>query len=176
MLKREVELLESLTDLKDTDSIIKAGKGSSGMHPLDARYKGLGMKEMTPVNRNDDEFVNISEYLTKTIGATHAANYQVLDVFRIEREGETDRFESFAKKGSDRRLLWHGSRSTNYGGILSQGLRIAPPEAPGKSRRPSKAACSQSDNESSQRLHVWQGCLPCRHELQVGELLRTVHQ
>lgn len=27
-------------------------------------------------------------------------------------------------------LLWHGSRLTNYGGILSQGLRIAPPEAP----------------------------------------------
>ena len=27
-------------------------------------------------------------------------------------------------------LLWHGSRFSNYGGILSQGLRIAPPEAP----------------------------------------------
>lgn len=27
-------------------------------------------------------------------------------------------------------LLWHGSRLTNYVGILSQGLRIAPPEAP----------------------------------------------
>ena len=30
----------------------------------------------------------------------------------------------------NRQLLWHGSRVTNYGGILSQGLRIAPPEAP----------------------------------------------
>ena len=29
-----------------------------------------------------------------------------------------------------RRLLWHGSRGCNFGGILSQGLRIAPPEAP----------------------------------------------
>ena len=27
-------------------------------------------------------------------------------------------------------LLWHGSRLTNWCGILSQGLRIAPPEAP----------------------------------------------
>ena len=27
-------------------------------------------------------------------------------------------------------MLWHGSRTTNYAGILSQGLRIAPPEAP----------------------------------------------
>ncbi len=29
-----------------------------------------------------------------------------------------------------RTLLWHGSRLTNWVGILSQGLRIAPPEAP----------------------------------------------
>ena len=28
------------------------------------------------------------------------------------------------------KLLWHGSRLTNWVGILSQGLRIAPPEAP----------------------------------------------
>lgn len=27
-------------------------------------------------------------------------------------------------------LLWHGSRLTNFVGIISQGLRIAPPEAP----------------------------------------------
>ena len=31
---------------------------------------------------------------------------------------------------SRRHLLWHGSRLTNWVGILSQGLRIAPPEAP----------------------------------------------
>lgn len=30
----------------------------------------------------------------------------------------------------ERLLLWHGSRTTNFAGILSQGLRIAPPEAP----------------------------------------------
>ena len=27
-------------------------------------------------------------------------------------------------------MLWHGSRLTNFVGIISQGLRIAPPEAP----------------------------------------------
>ena len=27
-------------------------------------------------------------------------------------------------------LLWHGSRVSNWYGILSRGLRIAPPEAP----------------------------------------------
>lgn len=47
----------------------------------------------------------------------------------MNRQGEGDRFEPF-KELHNRRLLWHGSRTTNYAGILSQGLRIAPPEAP----------------------------------------------
>lgn len=58
---------------------------------------------------------------------------QAQDIFRIERNGEYGRFEEagFTKFQNDnRRLLWHGSRTTNFGGILSQGLRIAPPEAP----------------------------------------------
>ena len=81
---------------------------------------------------------------------------QVQDIFRIERNGEDERFKQspYAKvKGSDRRLLWHGSRVTNFGGILSQGLRIAPPEAPvngyafGKVR--TSKACSPSTHYRS---------------------------
>src|SRR5437763_14566521 len=54
-------------------------------------------------------------------------------IYRIVRNCEFERFNKseFANLGnSDRRLLWHGSLCTNFGGILSQGLRIAPPEAP----------------------------------------------
>ena len=50
-------------------------------------------------------------------------------IFKIEREGESQRYKPF-KQLRNRRLLWHGSRTTNFAGILSQGLRIAPPEAP----------------------------------------------
>lgn len=37
---------------------------------------------------------------------------------------------AFDKKIGNNLLLWHGSRVSNFVGILSQGLRIAPPEAP----------------------------------------------
>ncbi|KAK6120189.1 hypothetical protein DH2020_046095 [Rehmannia glutinosa] len=47
----------------------------------------------------------------------------------VSREGEAERFEKFSRT-KNRMLLWHGSRLTNWTGILSQGLRIAPPEAP----------------------------------------------
>ena len=52
-----------------------------------------------------------------------------LQIFRIDRDGEKKRYKPF-KELPNRRLLWHGSRTTNFAGILSQGLRIAPPEAP----------------------------------------------
>ena len=50
-------------------------------------------------------------------------------IFKIERDGEKKRYKPF-KELPNRKLLWHGSRTTNFAGILSQGLRIAPPEAP----------------------------------------------
>ncbi len=35
----------------------------------------------------------------------------------------------YTKDIHNKKLLWHGSRLTNFVGILSQGLRIPPPEA-----------------------------------------------
>ena len=52
-----------------------------------------------------------------------------LQIYKIDRDGEKKRFKPFKGLGN-RQLLWHGSGVTNYAGILSQGLRIAPPEAP----------------------------------------------
>ncbi len=51
----------------------------------------------------------------------------VIDVFELDREGEKLRYNT---QIGNEMLLWHGSRLSNFVGILSQGLRIAPPEAP----------------------------------------------
>lgn len=53
----------------------------------------------------------------------------LLEAFAVDRENEGSRYSAF-EKDPNRMLLWHGSRLTNFVGILSQGLRIAPPEAP----------------------------------------------
>lgn len=49
------------------------------------------------------------------------------DLFVLGRDSDD---QKFTKDIKNKWLLWHGSRLTNYVGILSQGLRIAPPEAP----------------------------------------------
>lgn len=54
-------------------------------------------------------------------------NVKIKDIFTVNRPGEAERYD---KKIGNEMLLWHGSRVTNFGGILPQGLRIAPPEAP----------------------------------------------
>jgi len=135
-LKREIELLETLTDMQLANEIMKSAKTKQveRVNIVDRQYQGLGMQEVTPLDVDSTEYYEIHEYLTKSVGSTHNIHYQIQDIFRIERDGEHDRFNhsTYASLGqrSDRRLLWHGSRCTNFGGILSQGLRIAPPEAP----------------------------------------------
>ncbi|KAJ6789567.1 hypothetical protein PWT90_07718 [Aphanocladium album] len=135
-LKREVELLESLSDMKIAADLMKTDKKAAAeadpVHHLDRKFQGLDLEEMTPLKRTTKEFKTLEKYLCGTIGSTHSYSYEVVDIFRIERRGEKERFakSDFADIASDKRLLWHGSRCTNFGGILSQGLRIAPPEAP----------------------------------------------
>jgi poly [ADP-ribose] polymerase 2/3/4 len=136
LMKKEIDLIESLTDMQLANEIMKTAKGAKekkDVHLIDRQYDGLGMQEMTPLSSSSNEFKNLQDYLIKSAGKTHSIRYKVQDIFRIERQGEKERFVKSpyaAIKNSDRRLLWHGSRSTNFGGILSQGLRIAPPEAP----------------------------------------------
>jgi poly [ADP-ribose] polymerase len=92
MLKREIELLDSLSDMKIAEDIIKEAKSKSGydsdLHPLDRQYAGLKMSEMTPLSRKGKEYQELEAYLQGTRGSTHAIKYEVEDIFRIERAGE----------------------------------------------------------------------------------------
>lgn len=133
VLRKEIELLESLGDMKDAAALMKSNlKDDSDIHPLDRQFQGLGLDEMEVLDPRSQEFTELSDYLINSKGDTHYMNYSVENIFRISRKGEVERFEQspYAKVPSNRRLLWHGSRVTNFGGILGQGLRIAPPEAP----------------------------------------------
>ena len=77
-----------------------------------------------------EEFQTLVTYVKNTHGSTHTQyDLEVLEVFKVVRHGEHKRYKPF-QKWHNRQLLWHGSRTTNYVGILSQGMRIAPPEAP----------------------------------------------
>eukprot|EP01064_Diplonema_japonicum_P015004 TRINITY_DN22774_c0_g1_i1.p1 TRINITY_DN22774_c0_g1~~TRINITY_DN22774_c0_g1_i1.p1 ORF type:complete len:729 (+),score=200.43 TRINITY_DN22774_c0_g1_i1:37-2223(+) len=127
-VKEKMELLDTLSDLEIADKILKQVKQSK-VHPLDAAYEGMNLK-MRPLPKDSEDWKNVEEYVANTHGKTHTAYVlELQDVFEIIREGEEQRYQPF-KKSDNRVMLWHGSRMSNWMGILSQGLRIAPPEAP----------------------------------------------
>jgi hypothetical protein len=68
----------------------------------------------------------IVDYVENTQADKHSKHFkiEVLDIFEVRSQAEAERYQ---KDIGNRHLLWHGSRLTNYVGILSQGLRVAPP-------------------------------------------------
>ena len=96
----------------------------------------LGLQEALPLDRKTLEFSHLESYLNHAKdGYCLSSETSIQNIYRISRSEEIDRWIAggydvegmkikFVK--DHRRLLWHGSRGCNFGGILSQGLRIAP--------------------------------------------------
>uniref|UniRef100_A0A0D9V0P4 Poly [ADP-ribose] polymerase n=1 Tax=Leersia perrieri TaxID=77586 RepID=A0A0D9V0P4_9ORYZ len=127
-LKAKLEMVEALGEIEIATKLLEDNSTDQD-DPLYARYKQLCC-DFTPLEVDSEEYSMIKTYLANTHGKTHTGyTVDVLQIFKVSRHGEMERFQKFASAGN-RMLLWHGSRLTNWTGILSQGLRIAPPEAP----------------------------------------------
>ncbi|XP_043840434.1 poly [ADP-ribose] polymerase 2 isoform X2 [Dromiciops gliroides] len=125
-LKDKIQLLEALGDIEIAIKLVKT-EPKTPEHPLDQHYRNLHCA-LRPLDHSCHEFKVISQYLHSTHAPTHNDyTMTLLDVFEVEKEGEN---EAFRKDLPNRMLLWHGSRLGNWVGILSHGLRVAPPEAP----------------------------------------------
>jgi poly [ADP-ribose] polymerase len=124
---KKMELLDTLADLEIASKLLGVAGGQVTENPIDSAYNKLKC-EMVPLDKSSAEYKLLCEYVANTHGKTHT-NYklEVEDILEIKREGEAQRFEPSI---GNRHLLWHGSRLSNFMGIISQGLRIAPPEAP----------------------------------------------
>ncbi|TKR59980.1 hypothetical protein L596_029582 [Steinernema carpocapsae] len=131
IIRQKTELLDNLLEIQLAYSIAKnegeKDAKAEKLDPIDESYLKL-KTQMEVLEHEGEEFQRLLQYVKNTHAVTHNSySLDVVDIYRIAREGEAERF---AKDIHNRKLLWHGSRLTNYVGILSQGLRIAPPEAP----------------------------------------------
>ncbi|XP_037771738.1 poly [ADP-ribose] polymerase 2 isoform X3 [Chelonia mydas] len=124
-LQEKVQLLEALGEIQI--AIRLAHLELHGQeHPLDQSYRKLGC-ELRPLDRDSAHFQVLERYLLSTHAPTHRDySMELLEAFALRRAGEPP----FCTSLPNRMLLWHGSRLGNWVGILSQGLRVAPPEAP----------------------------------------------
>eukprot|EP01064_Diplonema_japonicum_P006962 TRINITY_DN1474_c0_g1_i4.p1 TRINITY_DN1474_c0_g1~~TRINITY_DN1474_c0_g1_i4.p1 ORF type:complete len:938 (+),score=365.76 TRINITY_DN1474_c0_g1_i4:62-2875(+) len=126
-VKAKNTLVSNLLELEIATNLMEGVDDDT--HPIDHHYSNLKC-DFKVVPKKSKTFKTIYKYLQNTHATTHDMYTLELEaLWEIDREDEAERFEKF-ENDDNRKLLWHGSRITNWGGILSQGLRIAPPEAP----------------------------------------------
>ncbi|CAF3786663.1 unnamed protein product [Rotaria sordida] len=129
LIQSKTEIIDNLLEIEKAYSMLKETNDQKNEHSIDDYYKKLKCS-LQPVDHNSEEFHRIEQYMTNTY-APHQRKYtlKLKELFKTTREGEREKFQKW-QSTENRQLLWHGSRKTNFAGILSQGLRIAPPEAP----------------------------------------------
>ncbi|CAL8090327.1 unnamed protein product [Calicophoron daubneyi] len=128
-IKTKLQMLEDLLEIELAYNMLKE-RGKGNENPLDQHYKQLHTS-LKPLDPNEEEYKRIVDYVKLTHGSTHTSyKLEVVSIFDVERPDEKVRFNGYKPAQHNKMLLWHGSRRTNWVGILSQGLRIAPPEAP----------------------------------------------
>ncbi|XP_053963564.1 poly [ADP-ribose] polymerase [Anastrepha ludens] len=128
-VEKHRQVLDSLLEIECAFSMLQAESKEEDVNPLDKHYEQLKAK-LEPLDKNSEEFKTLETYVRNTHGETHKMyELEIVDIFKVARQGESRRYKPF-KKLENRKLLWHGSRLINFAGILSHGLKIAPPEAP----------------------------------------------
>lgn len=120
------EMLESLLNMELIYGFLNEESGEK-INPLDACH----LKLHADISQIDgEEFQYLKAIVQNTHGCTHNLyKLEVLDVFRVNRHDEHKRFQKYSHL-TNRAMLWHGSRLTNFVSILTNGLKVAPPEAP----------------------------------------------
>ncbi len=126
IIKEKTEMLDNLLEIEIAYSILKTDTGKTD--PIDQHFKKLNIG-MEVLDKECQEFKRLVKCVSQTHAETHDSYKLIVrDIIKLKRDVEmnSDKFKSI----HNHRYLWHGSRLTNYAGILSKGLRIAPPEAP----------------------------------------------
>jgi poly [ADP-ribose] polymerase len=128
-VQQHMKTMEALLEMETATKLIQLEQPSNACI-LESCFAKLHI-DMSHLPADSPTFRTLDSYLQRTLASTHKAKYDldIIDAFTVSRHSESERFEPWLDL-HNHQLLWHGSRVSNFVGILSQGLRIAPPEAP----------------------------------------------
>lgn len=127
MLSEKSNMINSLLDFEISSKIILGALNRIfKINPLDYCFQALNVRAAC-LSKSSSEFKIIQQYVQNS-HSTGGDDF-LMNVFAIERRGEAQRISQWNHL-KNKMLLWHGSKLANFVGILSQGLRVAPPEAP----------------------------------------------
>jgi len=131
IIKQQEANLDQVLNIEIASKILLGAQSRLGsIHPWDYCYNALGV-HLDPLLKESEEYEILKKYISKSARQNNCYYYssgiKIRRIFRVERRGEEERFKPFETK-SNRWLLFHGSKTSNFIGILSQGLKVAPPD------------------------------------------------
>ena len=123
-VQQEILMLDNLSYVERAVNILLGAQSKSKeINPLDYVYNSLQTK-FNLIKNNTSEYDTIVKYIHNSSPKT-----KVINIFSVNRKGEKEKMKKW-KKLNNHYLLFHGTKIFNYIGIFSNGLKIAPPEAP----------------------------------------------
>lgn len=177
-IKKEIDLLEALTDMDVANEIMVSSKEHDDIHPLDRQFQGLGMQEMT---EREYKSPNL-QYLTKL---TSTSGSQIIRVHRTrELLAELPRRDTQHELQGGEHLPHRAPRRKRPLQRLPlrqhPKQRSPPPLAriPQYKLRwyPQPRSSHRTPRSTRQRLHVRQGCIFSGYIKQIRQLLLPLQQ
>lgn len=123
---QKIHMLKELEDIKINYEIVNFAQLDK-RNRIDLIYEKINT-EIKAISNETKDYNLIKKYIENTHGSSHNINLKIDKVFEINRHGEDQRYKPF-NNFKNKKLLWHGSRLTNFAGIFTNGLMIAPPES-----------------------------------------------
>lgn len=127
LLQKKFDMLNVLNDIEIALGMQKKDARAEAEedllpHPADENYKKLNahLEWVDPAHR---EFDIVKTYMEQT--AANGFKLRLVDLFRVDRKGERDRFAAHEHL-KERKLLWHGTNVAVVAAIIGSGLRIMP--------------------------------------------------
>ena len=112
MFKAKLQLLEALADIQVALNMLSTVE-DEGLHSLDRKYRQLDVN-ISALEMKSNQWKMVQHSIQSTNATTHGMySMEVLDVFCLDNE--VARYED---RGNTK-LLYHGSRLSNWAGILS---------------------------------------------------------
>jgi poly [ADP-ribose] polymerase len=116
---------ETLQLMKDMLQVNGADGAGSVLYDAQVDSQYLSLKcDVGWLDKEAPEYRKIADYVVKS--QVDSRSIKVQNVYALRRPGEWDEFDGFAsaEKIDNHRLLFHGSRISNWVGILSRGILL----------------------------------------------------
>ena len=123
-VKNELKMIDNLAYVERAVNILLGAQyKSKEINPLDYIYNSL-QTLFIPIDSTSKERQMIEKYIKMSQAGT-----KVVDLFKVYRKGEKENNSKWDDV-PNHMLLFHGTKIFNFIGIFSNGLKIAPAEAP----------------------------------------------